>query len=105
MAVQGVPKFDALAILKIDQIDFLQGPSLVAHAAFVDTKTGKTHGHTLGRNWSKETIAKLEELKELMERDMAELHFVQDESISEYKDAGGSVEPAGIGERLDARSI
>lgn len=107
MAVEGVPVFNALAVLEIEKIDYREGsPSLVAHAAFVNTKTGRTHGRTTGRQWSKETLSKLEELKECMERDMGRQHF-GDGMADATTSTAPSKEPVGIGEHLgdDARSI
>ena len=107
MAVEGTPVFNALAILEIEKIDYREGsPSLVAHAAFVNTKTGRTHGRTVGRQWSKETLAKFEELKDSMERDMSRQHF-SDGTVDATTSATPGKEPTGIGEFIgdDARSI
>jgi hypothetical protein len=109
MPTLGTPAFDALTILEIEGIDYREGsPSLVGHAAFVNTKTGKTHGKTTLRQWSKPTLQKLEELRLAMEEDMAKANFVTagedaPRQLSEH-------EPGGIGEHVgpaadDAPSI
>lgn len=102
MAVEGIPVFDALAILEIEKVDYREGsPSLVAHAAFVNTKTGRTHGRTTGRQWSKETLAKLEELKESMEHDMARQHFVDTMATSSPSTVLPGKEPSGLAEFIE----
>ena len=73
--IHGSPKFSGLAIgeLTLNKL----GPTLKleAKAAFVDPKTGSTHGWTTGSQWSPTTIAKLGELLALMEMDMGRAHF------------------------------
>jgi hypothetical protein len=123
MPTFGIPRFNALTILEIEGIDYRAGaPALVAHAAFVDTRTGKTFGSTVGRvGWSAMTLAKLEELRLSMEEDMARLVFEEDSVEQPRINMAGSVTgrtssqhpnysntPKGIGEELedeDARSI
>lgn len=73
----GTPKFDGLTIGELSA-NFLQGPGVVnlkAKAAFVNTKNGGTHGWTMHEHWSPTTLAKLKELTELMEEDIAKVHF------------------------------
>lgn len=74
--ISGNIKFSGIAIgeLTVNRM----GPTLKmeAKAAFVDPKTGVTHGWTTGSQWSKETVAKLNELFLLMEADLAKAHFV-----------------------------
>ncbi len=73
--ISGSPKFSGLAIGEIS-INLLQTLTIAAKAAFVDPKTGATHGWTEQKTqWSRETIAKLYELTALMENDMAIVHF------------------------------
>jgi len=47
-----------------------------AKAAFLNKDTRETHGWTENTNWSPSTIQKLRELKEAMETDLANIHFV-----------------------------
>ena len=77
MTVAGTPKFNAIAVAKLDA-NFM-GPtlSLKATAAFVDEKTGNTHGWTegVGEVWSDKTMKKLNELRQSMEEDFAAKHL------------------------------
>lgn len=76
MPVKGTPKFDAVALMEIDAIKFTsEDKALVAHGAFIDSKRGATYGRTTCRRWSPRTLEKLEELRQSMEQDMAELVF------------------------------
>jgi len=82
MAIQGVPKFDAVALMRIDAIDFTVGsPQLVAHGAFVASVSGSTFGRTTCRHFSKNTMLKLEELRNAMEEDLAALVFESSQDI------------------------
>lgn len=87
--------FNGIALGELS-VTFLENPPrITAKAAFINTVTGQTHGYTTCYQWSAETVAKLKELRALMERDISVLHFT---------DAGGSVVAAsttgggGIGE-------
>ena len=73
--IRGQPKFDGIAIGEFTAI-FL-GPTLefTAKAAFTNSKTGETHGWTKHTHWSKNTIAKLQELRAAMEMDLGQEHF------------------------------
>lgn len=102
MSIDGTPKFSTLVIKEISAE--INGMSVVlsGKAAFVDRNNNATHGWTKGEGaiWSKETLEQLMALQQLMEVDLARLHF----SV-----AGGGVpgrEPApayvgGIGEHLE----
>lgn len=103
--IEGVPKFNAIAVLEIEAVDYTRegGPSLVAHAAFVDTKTGSTYGKTTCRQWSKGTLEKLDELKKALERDFGKMVFAGEPGgITKSPEEVG-----GIGEHAsgDARQI
>ena len=94
-------KFDTIRVAEIT-VSFLESPAVVtAKAAFVNTKSGATHGWTTGKRWSDETMAKLVELRELMERDLSVTHF-EDGATSSPTTSGGSVREAfqGLGEHL-----
>lgn len=111
MPVEGTPRFNAVALMEIETIDYRAGqPALVAHAAFINTENGVTYGKTTGRScWSKETLNILAELRAAMERDIASAVFV-DEARTDIR-AGAlrndTPAPVGIGEELqpDARSL
>ncbi len=100
--IQGVPKFDAIAIFN-GEFSFM-GPtvSLKIKAAFVNTKTGHTHGWTTGEGpiWSKNTMDLLGKLRLAMEEDLAKLHLTDGSSVSEVE--AGLVETGGggLGEHL-----
>lgn len=98
MPVIGIPAFNAVAILKIDAVHFHHSSvALVAHGAFVNTDTGSTYGSTTCRQWSKQTLDKLAELRALMEEDLAALVFHKQASSTSVL---AQVEPGGIGEAL-----
>jgi len=74
--IQGSPKFDGIAVAKIE-IDFLKNPvHIEVQAAFINTKTGDTHGWTRGGNvFSDRTRTLLLQLRDSMEQDLADRHF------------------------------
>jgi hypothetical protein len=76
--IEGTIVFDGIAIGELKANLIGASPQLSAKAAFIDTKTRKTHGWTLAENmpWSKETLAALDALCVCMERDMSALHMV-----------------------------
>lgn len=95
-------KFDAIRIAEVTINLVEQQPSMTAKAAFVNTTSGHTHGWTNGRSWSEETLAKLRELKESMERDLEKQHF-DDLSHTPGTTTSGSVTREGfhgLGEHL-----
>lgn len=103
MAIQGVPKFDALALLEIEAIRFNgTSPAVVAHAAYVNLTDGNTYGRTTCRNFSKATMDKLIELRECMEQDMAALVFESSEAHASNDGALGPKPVGGISEYLGA---
>jgi hypothetical protein len=73
--IKGYAKFDSIVVGELTAA-FI-GPTLdfKAKAAFVDSKTGQTHGWTTSQTWSPPVIAKLKELRELMEMDLGAVHF------------------------------
>lgn len=73
--IRGTPKFDGVAVAE-GSFSFLgNGPAIEAKAAFVNTKTGDTHGWTTNKVWSRATIEKLQELRALMEIDIGQRHL------------------------------
>ena len=98
MPVIGTPAFNAVAVLRIEAIDFAaQSSPVVAHAAFVNIETGRTYGRTQCQHWSKATLEKIAELRALMETDVAAMVFVQPRAGAPMPE---QAEPTGIGEQL-----
>lgn len=93
MPVRGTPKFDAVALLGIKEIDFARELSLVGTGAFIDTSTGTTFGKTTCTNWSRDTLNKLQELRESMEYDLAKQVFKQQENSTGVVDERASSQP------------
>lgn len=95
--IRGTAKFDGMAIGEIS-INFLSPTvHMEAKAAFVNSETGTTHGWTKSAQWSPETMRKLQELKELMEQDLAKVHFVGDGGVQTGASEGGRA-AGGLGE-------
>jgi hypothetical protein len=100
MTVTGTPKFDQLVVSEIT-VNFLNSPvSLDVVAAFVNSKTGETHGWTKGHGslWSENTKEKLKALREAMESDIGKAHFVGSVTKSVGSEASFK---GGLGEHLD----
>lgn len=101
MAATGTPRFNQLAVGEVE-VDFTASPiKIEVTAAFVDSRSGETHGWTKGYGgiWSEETRNRLVELRESMEQDLAKLHF---EGVGSTTTQGGvEFEPGGITEHLD----
>lgn len=68
--------FRGLAVAEMS-VSFLStnGPRLSAKLAFVNPKTGDTHGWTEKHTWSPPVLQKLEELAKVMEEDAAKQHL------------------------------
>lgn len=99
-------KFNHVAVGELSA-NFLEMPAKVsAKAAFVDTKTGQTHGSTVCTHWSEATTQKLRELREAMERDLARLHFADagEGGAVETTTGSGAIRETfkGLGEHLGA---
>lgn len=107
--IRGNPKFDSISIGELS-VSFL-GSTLTfeGKAAFVNSRTGGTHGWTKNTQWSPATIAKLKELRALMELDLAALHLDGDGEL--LTDATGvaparfTPEGGGLGEHLGGDSV
>lgn len=101
MAIDGTPKFTTLAVAEV-AADF-KGTSvtLSCKVAFGNRETGATHAWTKGEGaiWSKETIARLEELRAAMEQDLAARHF-QEFTVVNGGRAPSPTHIGGIGEHL-----
>lgn len=98
MAIQGVPRFDAIQLMEISAIRFTRGgaPEFRARGAFVNTVSGNTFGQTMCVRFSPETMLALQAFKNAIEQDLANLVF---EAINQPV-AAGAAEPGGIGEGL-----
>lgn len=95
-------KFDTLRVAEITVNITDTPPTIKARAAFVSTKTGRTHGWTTAASgWSNDTMEKLRELRDCMERDMLFTHFGED-SLSPTTTSSGSLREdfKGLGEHL-----
>ena len=108
MTISGSPRFDQLVVSEIE-VDFTSATTGInVTAAFVDSKTGETHGWTKGYGgiWSEDTRMKLLALREAMENDMGKLHF--SDAAQVQQDGSNPVDPGGLGEHLteeDATSV
>jgi hypothetical protein len=102
--IKGVPKLDGVVVGEFTA-SFI-GPTLnfEAKAAFINSKTSETYGWTTNKTWSPQTIAKLKELRVLMEMDLGAIHFDGGGDI--VNDAPrppssfGNEGPSGIGEHV-----
>ena len=100
--IRGIPKFDGVALGE-GSFNFMgTGHTLEGKASFVNTVSGDTFGWTKNNTWSPATIAKLQELRALMEIDLGRVHLVDGgeslvgtTGISETATTGGVV---GLGE-------
>ena len=73
--IRGSTKFDSVSVGE-GAFSFLgSNLTLEAKAAFVNSRTGDTHGWTKNSQWSPTTIEKLKELRALMEIDLGALHL------------------------------
>jgi hypothetical protein len=71
-----MPKFDGVALGE-GSFNFMgTGHTLEGKASFVNTLSGDTYGWTKNNIWSPATIAKLQELRALMEIDLGRVHLV-----------------------------
>jgi hypothetical protein len=101
--IKGTAKFDGITIGEFTA-EFM-GPTLhlTAKAAFVNSRSGDTHGWTTNKTWSPSVIDKLRELKLLMEIDLAAIHLDYVELVSApitSTPSHSSREPGGIGEHV-----
>jgi hypothetical protein len=105
MTVSGTPKFNALAVAKLEAN--FTGPtvSLKSTAAFIDEKSGHTHGWTegYGEVWSEKTMRRLDDLRQSIEEDIAAKHFqgaARDTRDRDKDPEKGIQFEGGIGEHL-----
>lgn len=101
--IRGTPIFDGLAVMEFSANFLEETVKLEAKAAFVQTadvgehKGGASHGYTVCTRWSEQTMKKLVELREALERDLGARHFrdVSSSAGIHADDVGG------IGENLE----
>lgn len=99
--IRGSPKFDGLALGEI-HVNFLRPTvEMRAKAAFIDTQSGATCGWTEGTQWSPETIKKLDELRTMLERDLASIYFTGDARAVATSNPAAGAARQGLGEHLD----
>lgn len=72
----------SIGTLMADLMGGAANTKLEAKIAFVDTKTGRTHGWTTQRTFGPQVLAKLAELTTLMEEEVAALHFSEHGAMS-----------------------
>jgi hypothetical protein len=108
MTTKGTLKSDALELSRLE-VDWRQmPPKFAVTAALINTEQGATHAWMTGAavQWSKDTSEALLRLKECIERDLAEAHFV---GGATPEATTTDVGPLGLGERFgttdDAPSI
>lgn len=102
--IRGAAKFDALALGELT-VSFLApgNPQMKAKAAFVNSRTGSTHGWTTAEAgaWGKDTIAKLAELRALLERDLAAIHLDSVDELTGPTPTSPSGLTGGLGELVN----
>lgn len=107
----GTLKANSLRIASFEVDYLVPGGTIKAKAAFVNTVSGLTHGWTTHNNWSSETLQKLKELRESMELDLADAHFLDTGEIPQAVGESKPIAPqlvGGLSEHLgsdDADSI
>lgn len=102
MSVQGTLAADTLKIAKVE-VNYLQNPVKIhALAALVNDKTGATVAWTEGAGgvWSQDTLAKLRELVESMESDIAAHVFIEGAAASPAAQRGKPGLVPGLGEHV-----
>lgn len=104
--ITGTIKFDGISVAALEAVlvPTKDGPgdgiiSLEATIAFINNKTGLTHGRagSKGVKWSKQTIEALKELCRCIETDVAPLHL-EDAGLVNTEDKG--LKMVGLGEHL-----
>ena len=108
MTVRGTLRADGLVVARIDIDSLVSTPKVHCLAALVHTEGGQTLAWTEGEGamWSADTMKKLQELRNAMERDMAARLFLEMQSPTESvvtDNVGGLGEH--VGEPPDAPSV
>ena len=107
--IQGVPVFDGLAVgeFTVDRMNGT-GTTIVAKGAFINTRTGSTHGFCVHKGpWSEATIARLQELLVSMEVDIGRTHLENGGSLSIATPAAGPPpgDEGGLGNHLGGDQV
>jgi hypothetical protein len=89
-------KFDKVSVFELSA-NFQGEHELLVKAAFVSTRTGKTHGWTNGSIWSPAVRAKLKELRVLLDQELTAQHFDGAPSGAPARD---DVDSGGLAEHL-----
>jgi hypothetical protein len=95
--IRGNIVFDGVTVGE-GTFNFLQvggAVTLAAKIAFVNSRTGNTHGWSTNATWSPDVLLKLQELKQLMEVDIARVHLVDGTMESDGPTARST--PADVG--------
>jgi hypothetical protein len=104
--IRGNARFDGVAVLE-GSFSFLGASNgLEGKAAFVNSKTGDTHGWTTNKQWSPQVLEKLKELRALMEVDLGQLHLEGGGEVLVAPTGAGTVlsesrGTGGLGEHLE----
>jgi hypothetical protein len=100
--IKGRARFDGIALGEMTVSFFGPSVSLVAKAAFVNSETGLTHGSTTHERWSPEALEKLSELRALLEREIARVHFtdLHADDVARTAAEGGTTRAHGLAEHL-----
>jgi hypothetical protein len=108
--IRGSAKFDSIAVGEI-AVSFL-GPTVTveAKAAFVNSKSGETHGWTKNTQWTPAVIEKLRELRALMEVDLGQIHLEGGGEIlvttaANTSSSVGAEASGGLGERFGGGQV
>lgn len=80
--LRGTSKIDSVTVGEFTAVFLGPEKKVVAKGAFLNSRTGETHGWTQHAQWGEATLKKLQELKLLMEVDLAKAHLEGVESTT-----------------------
>lgn len=104
--IKGTAKIDGIAVGEFTATFIGPSHECVAKAAFVNSKNGETHGWTTNKTrWSATTLAKLKELRESMEVDLAAIHLDGESELVVTSTPSFAREGGGLGEHLDGGTV
>jgi hypothetical protein len=98
--ISGNPKYVGITVGEFSVNLMDATVKMRAKAAFVDPRTGATHGWTEGGVWSPDTILKMRELVAAMELDLSRQHFTDGATSSDSALAGPPGLAGGLGEHV-----
>lgn len=97
MPATGTPSFDAISVVTIEMSFTNQLATLKATGVYVNTQQGTSHGQVSATDiWSSETRALILQLRQAMEDDFANKHFV-----NHTTQTARGLQVTGIGEFLE----